>query len=169
MKPFDLEAALAGKPVITRDRRKVTQLRIFDTTARRNLVGVVQFLDQERTALMSWMEDGRRFARQDGPFDLFMSHNDEIGHDLKSAIEKAARIVDEIADEADSNYEPSYQVEYYRKAAAKIRAIVDEAHDTKPFQRLSEGEILNCMAETITLDDLAFARAIEDALEKKNK
>ena len=30
MKPFNLEQALAGKPVVTRDGREVTQLHLFD-------------------------------------------------------------------------------------------------------------------------------------------
>ena len=41
MKPFDLEAALAGAPVITRDGRPVTQLHKFDATTPLCLVGVV--------------------------------------------------------------------------------------------------------------------------------
>lgn len=166
MKPFNLEAALAGEPVITRDGRKVTQLRTFDTTLRRNVVGVIKF--DEHRLIMEWAEDGRRYAKVDQDIDLFMADNNDANLNAKEAIEKAARIVDEMAEEADSNYEPSYLVEYYREAAAKIRAIGSEAHEPSPFQRLSEGEILNCMAETITLDDLAFARAIEDALAEKN-
>ena len=41
MKPFNLEAALAGHPVQTRDGRTVTQLVKFDAVSPRPLIGVV--------------------------------------------------------------------------------------------------------------------------------
>jgi len=41
MKPFDLEKALAGEPVVTRDGREVTQLHLFDTPEKYKLYGVI--------------------------------------------------------------------------------------------------------------------------------
>lgn len=166
MKPFDLEAALNGAAVVTRDGRKVTQLKVFNVASNtQTLIGVIHYEGEKYSYWLGPISGKAGMNRKCD--DLFM-YKEAL--DVKSVIEKAARIVDEMAEEAESSYEPSYQVEYYREAAAKIRAIVAQVRDDpKPFQRLSEGEIINCMAETITLDDLAFARAIEDALEAKNK
>lgn len=66
MKPFDLEAALAGAKVITKDGREVKQLTKFDTDISRCLVGVVDKL------LLSWFEDGR-YERNGSNSDLFMA------------------------------------------------------------------------------------------------
>ncbi len=41
MKPFNLNEALAGHPVVTRDGRKVTQLHLFDVSSSYCLCGVV--------------------------------------------------------------------------------------------------------------------------------
>lgn len=51
MKPFNLEAALAGAPVCTRDGREVTQLHKFDGVTY-GLVGVIQ------GQLYTWSVDG---------------------------------------------------------------------------------------------------------------
>ena len=60
MKPFDLEAALAGAPVVTRSGKPVTQLVKFDAIRSPfNLFGVV---DGE---VYSWGESGG--------YDLFMA------------------------------------------------------------------------------------------------
>ena len=52
MRPFNLEAALAGAPVQTRDGRPVTQLVKFDCDDRFCIAGVVSRL------LYLWDEDG---------------------------------------------------------------------------------------------------------------
>lgn len=41
MKPFNLEAALAGEPVVTRSGCKVKQITLFEVDNQYNLVGVV--------------------------------------------------------------------------------------------------------------------------------
>lgn len=67
MKPFDLERALAGDPVVTRDGREVTQLTHFnvvDTTD--PLVGVIN------GCLKSWKLKGTYFSEDGSPADLFM-------------------------------------------------------------------------------------------------
>lgn len=67
MKPFNLERALAGDKVVTRDGREVTQLTKFDC---RNepLVGVLDGI------LETWLENGKFFGS--GVYcdsDLFMA------------------------------------------------------------------------------------------------
>jgi hypothetical protein len=42
MKLFNLEAALAGAPVVTRDGREVTQLKLFELKGREPLYGVIE-------------------------------------------------------------------------------------------------------------------------------
>lgn len=42
MEPFDLERALAGDPVVTRDGREVTQIHVFDTPEKYKVYGVVR-------------------------------------------------------------------------------------------------------------------------------
>jgi len=68
MKKFNLEEALAGKPVITGDGRGVTQLTKFDANNEKyNLLGV---LDGK---IRTWLEDGRfDLYSIDKELDLFM-------------------------------------------------------------------------------------------------
>lgn len=56
MKKFNLEAALAGEKVITRDGREVTQLVNFVVMTDRSLCGVI---DKE---LCTWLVDGARYV-----------------------------------------------------------------------------------------------------------
>ena len=109
MKQFNLEAALAGAEVITRDGRKVTQLHILDVTSRRSLLGVVEHEGKKIAA--DWDLSGRRFSKTDKPLDLFM---------------------------------PS-------------------------FERLTDEEIAYIAVLFKTFETVTFARAIEAALEAKNK
>lgn len=63
MKPFNLEEALAGKPVITRDGREVTQLVKFDANYEKyTLYGVVNNI------ILRWTNDGIFYNKA----DLFM-------------------------------------------------------------------------------------------------
>jgi hypothetical protein len=67
MKPFDLEAALAGAPVVTRDGREVTQLKLFELTGKEPLYGVIE------NNVYRWDFNG--VFRPDGTktsYDLFM-------------------------------------------------------------------------------------------------
>ena len=67
MRPFDLERALAGDKVVTRDGREVTQLTKFNSVGE-CLAAVV---DGE---LITWGEDGRYWANgKDSGLDLFMA------------------------------------------------------------------------------------------------
>lgn len=67
MKPFNLEEALAGKPVITRDGREVTQLTKFDTNYEKyTLYGVVNNI------ILRWANDGIFCLNEINKADLFM-------------------------------------------------------------------------------------------------
>ena len=69
MKPFNLESALAGHPVKTRDGRPVTQLVEFELSD--NTYTVVGVLDGADIRL--WMKDGRFInSCYESPADLFM-------------------------------------------------------------------------------------------------
>lgn len=67
MKPFDLEAALAGAPVVTRDGIPVTQLTQFDINDGEPLRGV------RRGRVLSFQKDGRYTSSGDSNDDLFMA------------------------------------------------------------------------------------------------
>ena len=69
MKPFNLNEALAGHPVVTRDGRKVTQLHLFDVTSPYCLCGVI---DRE---LRSFTKEGYHSilkTKDTSDYDLFM-------------------------------------------------------------------------------------------------
>jgi hypothetical protein len=67
MKKFNLEEALAGAPVVTRDGREVSQLTLFDCLSVYRLYGVVGGL------VMEWTKEGRHDIRYDKhQRDLFM-------------------------------------------------------------------------------------------------
>ena len=69
MKPFDLERALAGDPVVTRYGRPVTQLTLFKDTDAWPLVGIID------RRMYSFNIDGKStgLISKDGFFDLFMA------------------------------------------------------------------------------------------------
>lgn len=65
MKPFNLEEALNGAKVITRDGRFVTQLIKFNADEKETLYGVVG------KEIASWKDDGR-WGEKEHHIDLFM-------------------------------------------------------------------------------------------------
>lgn len=67
MKPFDLEKALAGAKVITRDGREVTQLTKFDVCSHYPLTGIIS--KQRETFKLN----GQYGDYKDSNFDLFMA------------------------------------------------------------------------------------------------
>ena len=70
MKPFNLEAAINGAKVVTRNEKAVTQLtKFYDIESDDCLAGVV---DKE---LHLWNEQGKFYPDQDMPMDLFMAPN----------------------------------------------------------------------------------------------
>tara|TARA_R110000868_G_scaffold184686_1_gene426336 strand:- start:22 stop:369 length:348 start_codon:yes stop_codon:yes gene_type:complete len=73
MKPFDLEKALAGEPVVTRSGREVFQLTHFlNTTKLYPLMGVVN------GNVLTWLIDGSNVSPQEpGQLDLFMKEMEQ--------------------------------------------------------------------------------------------
>jgi hypothetical protein len=71
MKPFSkFEAIGEGKPVVTRDGRKVTQLKEFEVIGPYQLVGVVE----GKNSTTAWTDDGKYYAiHEEHALDLFMA------------------------------------------------------------------------------------------------
>jgi hypothetical protein len=70
MKKFDLEKALAGEAVVTRDGRDVTQLTKFDCSANHDPIwGVIE------GELMSFSIEGN-YLRYPSSYDLFMAESE---------------------------------------------------------------------------------------------
>jgi hypothetical protein len=68
MKPFNLEEAKAGKKVVTRGGREVTQITSFNVTeSKYRIVGVI-----DGKYLESWKEDGMSCDGEKNFSDLFM-------------------------------------------------------------------------------------------------
>jgi hypothetical protein len=67
MKPFDLEKALAGAKVVTRDGREVTQLTRFDVYGNYPLIGII---NKQRE---SFQLNGQFGDNKESNWDLFMA------------------------------------------------------------------------------------------------
>ncbi len=76
MKKFNLEEALAGKPVVTRDGRKVKELHLFKTDCEYPLAGV---LEHDNDVLMFTKEGVFPKYFRENHFDLFMAEKDFCG------------------------------------------------------------------------------------------
>ena len=74
MKPFNLEAALRGEKVITRDGREVTQLKLFECDSDYPLAGVVIGSNCVRV----WTKEGSNLPRTTSSADLFMYEEPEL-------------------------------------------------------------------------------------------
>ena len=73
MKPFNLEQALSGKPVVTRDGRKVLEIYHFKTAAQPFTVRAV-IDDPEKPQIQQYTEDGITSAVfVSSSLDLFMA------------------------------------------------------------------------------------------------
>jgi hypothetical protein len=66
-KPFNLERALAGDPVVTRHGKPVTQLTKFDYDGEYVLRGVLE------GNLVGWLENGCYYSSGEWSYDLFMA------------------------------------------------------------------------------------------------
>jgi hypothetical protein len=69
LKPFNLQDALAGKPVVTRQGKKVTQLHLFNTNAEEPLFAIIE--DDED--VFCWSTNGKYNPTKQTSFDLFMA------------------------------------------------------------------------------------------------
>jgi hypothetical protein len=68
MKKFNLEKALAGEPVVTRDGQKVTQLTLFEINDQYPLRGVINMI------LLRFPKEGIfDLSLKNHPLDLFMA------------------------------------------------------------------------------------------------
>ena len=68
MKPFNLEEALAGKPVVTRDGLKVIQLHLFECDLRFPLGAVIE----NGNCIFGFKKDGT-WTNVPSDYDLFMA------------------------------------------------------------------------------------------------
>ena len=69
LKPFDLEAAKAGKPVCTRDGRKA-RIICFDAKCDKPIVALIY--DYNKETVLQYLENGRFFVDQIDKYDLMM-------------------------------------------------------------------------------------------------
>jgi hypothetical protein len=67
MKPFDLEKALAGEPVVTRCGFKVQELHLFKNKVSNPLVGIIN------NEIYAWNEEGKGMSMFKEELDLFMA------------------------------------------------------------------------------------------------
>lgn len=75
-KPFDLEAAKAGKPVCTRDGRKA-RIICFDAKCNKPIVALIY--DCNKETVLQYLENGRFFVDQIDKYDLMMSPQKKEG------------------------------------------------------------------------------------------
>lgn len=69
LRPFDLEAAKAGKPVCTRDGRKA-RIICFDAKCNKPIVALIY--DCNKETVLQYLENGRFFVDQIDKYDLMM-------------------------------------------------------------------------------------------------
>jgi len=74
MKPFNLEKALAGEPVVTRNGEPVSEVHYFETVTRQYKVFAVVTGE-----VQSYTESGRYTLRVEHAFDLFMAPVKRVG------------------------------------------------------------------------------------------
>lgn len=85
MKPFNLEKALAGAPVVTRDGKEVTQLHWFELGAHAYpLFGVIHY--ESKQIVKSFTKDGEEYTNMDSVNDLFMKTTKKVGYVLAEHI-----------------------------------------------------------------------------------
>ena len=75
-KPFNLEAAKAGKPVCTRDGRKA-RIICFDAKCNKPIVALIY--DCNKETVLQYLENGRFFVDQIDKYDLMMSPQKKEG------------------------------------------------------------------------------------------
>lgn len=80
MKPFDLEKALAGEPVITRDGYKVFNIKCRKTDNPNNALSAQIRMGGEGEHPTTFMigKDGKMFPWMEHGFDLFMAEETDV-------------------------------------------------------------------------------------------
>lgn len=71
-KPFNLEKALKGAKVVTRDGIEVIQLTKFDTSEGSKLIGIIKY-DEDNKNLKYWRCDGTFYSEGKSIYDLFIA------------------------------------------------------------------------------------------------
>jgi hypothetical protein len=120
MKPFDLEKALAGEPVVTRDGNPVTQLIKFEAKEERDgyvLYGVVN------NKIFTFLDSGKYDRTFESHcFDLFMAEperwvnvyfNERINKFWKSAFYNSEKFAKEVAD-GNAYYQATIKIKDYK-------------------------------------------------------
>lgn len=69
LKPFDLEAALRGEPVVTRDGRAIIDMVLFKN---KKIICSLAGSIEDYYAIVQWDTNGRFDETVDNKFDLFM-------------------------------------------------------------------------------------------------
>ena len=113
LKPFDLEAAKAGKPVCTRDGRKA-RIICFDRESVASIVALIMD-NNDREEIHSYYEDGKSARTQEYHYDLMMLPEKRKGwinihqYDVYKTKEEAEA---KVSDKA--NYLTTIEIEYWR-------------------------------------------------------
>jgi len=76
MRKFNLEEALNGKPVVTRDGRKVTELHLFKSNINYPLAGVIEGIDDD---ISTFTTSGKFSVYNNDYRDLFMAEEGFYG------------------------------------------------------------------------------------------
>jgi len=81
MKPFDLEKALNGAPVVTRDGREVTHLYLFPVEGLKYPLYGVIWNERGEKSIESFTRNGLEYAEyEQNDADLFMKTEKKIGY-----------------------------------------------------------------------------------------
>ena len=73
MKPFNLEEALDGKPVVTRDGRKVTIVKEYHGTNKHPIGAIIHNPLESEDNFSKYLSDGRLSVNFETKYDLFMA------------------------------------------------------------------------------------------------
>lgn len=110
MKPFNLEAALAGARVIIRDGSEVTQLTLFDMVRDGYvLYGVLNY------EIHSWLANGKYYRIDESNNDLFMASNTKsiwvarVGDGIRIGAHPTKWECEEAHPDADDYHEITYE------------------------------------------------------------
>lgn len=87
MKPFNLEKALAGAPVVTRDGREVTHLYLFPVEGLKYPLYGVIWNERGGKSVTSFTRNGLEYAESEhNDSDLFMKTVKKVGYVLAEHI-----------------------------------------------------------------------------------
>ena len=74
MEKFNLEEALAGNPVVTRDGKRVTELHFFKSNVLKPLIAVIDNIMVGYSAQGKYSPgNDKKLLEEESPYDLFMA------------------------------------------------------------------------------------------------